>query len=110
MIGAVGHHDAVLKLPVLRPLAYDPSRMETERSRVVRMGARYNEIERRLDIRIVLEDAIGLLRPANFSAGHLPGKASRLAQPLSVGEIGLASPQGILGALALGDVIVGLQG
>ena len=106
---AVRHHDAVLQLPVLRPLTYDALDDGDKRRPVVGMGARLNELERRLDIRIVLEDAIGLLRPADFSACHVPGKASRLAQPLRVGEVGLASAQGILGALALGDVIVGLQ-
>ena len=79
---AIRHYDAVLQLPVLRPLTYDALDDGDKRRPVVGMGARFNELERRLDIRVVLEDAIGLLRPPDFSACHVPGKASRLAQPL----------------------------
>src|SRR6266404_1569584 len=42
-------------------------------------------------------------------AGDVQRPAARIRQPLRFSEIGLAPAQGLFGALALGDVVVGLQ-
>src|SRR5260221_3367584 len=53
---------------------------------------------------VVLEDAIGFVRPDNLSIVRFPPEAARVTEPLSLGEIMLAAPQGLLDALAVLDV------
>src|SRR4029079_5602859 len=68
------------------------------------MGALHREVERRGDCRIVLENAERLVRPADPSARNVPAEASRVAQRLCLGKVGLAPAESIFRLFAVFDV------
>src|SRR4029077_6850810 len=104
--GAVRHQEPMLDLPIV-PVARHAVEQALEKPAIVGMGSLDNEIDDGRDARIALENAIGLGRPADFAGVDPPTEASRKAQPLGFREIGLVSPQGTLGPLAVLDIGVG---
>ena len=99
---------AVIDLPAL-PIPPDALEQTLKKSAIFGVGALQHQIERRRRRRVACEDAIGLLRPSDLTARDLPGEASRLAQTLRIGKIGLALAQGIFCHFPLGDVVVVLE-
>src|SRR5258707_14708448 len=68
------------------------------------MDALHHRIHCWLECAVVLEDAIGFVRPDNLFVVRFPSEAARVTEPLSLGEIMLAAPQGFFDALSVLDV------
>jgi hypothetical protein len=68
---------------------------------VIRMSALKHEVDRRLDRSVDFKYSIGLFRPDDVAADDPPAKASRATESLGLGEISLASSQGIFRALSI---------
>ena len=68
------------------------------------MNALKHQVDRRLDRAVESKYPIGFFRPDELAAGDPPAKAPRETESLSLGQINLASPQGIFRALSIFDI------
>src|SRR4051794_5794415 len=73
------------------------------------MGSLHDQFQSWLGRPVITKDSESLLRPEYFAARNGPAETARAAYSLCFGEIHLALPQGIFGALALGIVFTGDQ-
>ncbi|MGY2936194.1 hypothetical protein ACVWZ6_005796 [Bradyrhizobium sp. GM6.1] len=106
--GSIGHQQAIFMVEIA-DLTEGPIKGLADRIAIFRMNALENEIERRFDLRVTLEDAKGLPGPDGLAGCQAQAEAAGAAQLLRLGKVGLALPQRILRLLALGDVFAGDQ-
>src|ERR1700733_1788098 len=65
---------------------------------ILRMNRLHNHVQGRLRAAVILEDAIGFVRPDNLSRIRIPPEAAGVTESLSFGQVGFA-PLRLLGAL-----------
>src|SRR5580704_12167001 len=100
---SVWHEQTVLDVEVVIALRHAIELVPNEFA-VARMNVLKHKVDRRLDRPVDSKYPIRFLRPDDVAAGDPPAKAPRGTESLSLGQISLASPQGVFRALSIFDI------
>jgi hypothetical protein len=97
---SIGHKEAMFHVELLaarrHPIDFTPHKCS-----VIRMNAMKHQVTGRLDRPVDFKNSIGFFRPDDVAADDPPAKAPGPTESLSLGQIGLVSPEGVFRALSI---------